>query len=197
MRTIVLTTISIVVLVVVGGAAFVYLGVFSVAADEPHSAIVYAVMETARVRSIKAHAAGIVAATGYDDEPMLIRAVGHFSAHCAPCHGEPGAKPEEIAQGMYPRPPILTHVSEEYTPPELFWILKHGIKMSAMPSMADDGEPMLWSTVALLQKFPRMSEEDYKGLWLQAKARVNTDHDMDDMDMHGSAAINVEKHQNP
>jgi hypothetical protein len=36
-----------------------------------------------------------------------------------------------------------------------------GIKMSGMPSMASDGDEMLWATVALLRKLPNMSEDDY------------------------------------
>lgn len=197
MKTVVLTTLSLIVIAVVGAAAFVYSGVLNIAADEPHSAFVHAVMETARARSIKAHSTGIVVLGGFDDEAKIVGAVGHFSEHCVICHGAPGTKPDKIAQGMYPKPPDLKHVSERYTPAELFWIIKHGIKMTGMPSMADDGDAMLWSTVAFLRQLPRMSDEDYNDLWMKAQAQNGGSHNMGGMDTHGAAATDAEQQHKP
>lgn len=194
MKTVILTTLSLFLLAVAGAVAFVYSGVFNVAADEPHSTVVHAVLETARVRSIKAQAAGIVVPGGFDEEAKIISAAGHFSEHCVTCHGAPGAKAGETAQGMYPKPPDLTHVSERFRPAELFWIIKHGLKMSGMPSMAHDGDAMLWSTVAFLQRLPHMSGEDYNGLWMKAQAQNGEGHNMGGMNMHGAGATDAEKH---
>ena len=36
--------------------------------------------------------------------------------------------------------------------------------------MADDGDRMLWSTVAFLEKLPTLSDDDYDGLWLASQA---------------------------
>ena len=47
---------------------------------------------------------------------------------------------------------------------ELFWIVKHGIKMSGMPAWSDHSDEELWATVAFLKKLPRMSEQDYGAL---------------------------------
>ncbi len=44
------------VIVVLAGAAFIYLGIYNIAADEPHTPAVYAVLEHLRDQSIKAHA---------------------------------------------------------------------------------------------------------------------------------------------
>lgn len=184
MKLIVLTILSLVVFAAAGAAGAVYLGLFNVAADEPHSPFVFAVMDTARVRSIKAHASGITVPAGYDAGAGMTGAAEHFSEHCVTCHGGPGTKPNEIAEGMYPKPPDLTHVSERYTPPELFWILRHGIKMSGMPSMADDGDAMLWSTVAFLQRLPSLSTQAYDDLL--AKAQDSEGQSMAGMHMHGA-----------
>jgi mono/diheme cytochrome c family protein len=200
MRTVIFTTVSLIVLAVLGAAAFVYSGVFNVAAAEPHSPFVYSVLETARIRSIKAHAAGIVVPSGYDTEPKIVGAVGHFVAHGATCHGAPGTKPADFATGMNPRPPNLTHVKEKYTSAELFWILKNGIKMTGMPSMADDGDPMLWATVAMLEQLPSMTEEDFNDLWMQAQAQAKGGRhgmSMDGMDMRGTGAPDTEKQHKP
>jgi mono/diheme cytochrome c family protein len=46
-----------------------------------------------------------------------------------------------------------------------FWIIKHGIKMSAMPAWGrtlEDGE--IWDLVAFVRKPPSMSPEAYRRL---------------------------------
>lgn len=187
MRTILYTVLVLVLLSMAGAAAFIYSGAFNVAASEPHWGPTYWVMETARVRSIKSHAAGIVAPKGLDDQSRVVAATDHFAAHCAICHGAPGTKRGDLAAGMYPLPPDLTNVSERYTPEELFWILKNGIKMSGMPSMAEDGDDMLWSTVAFLEKLPAMSADDYSDLWMASQAQGGMGHmmHMGNMNMPG------------
>lgn len=176
MRTVILTTLSLIVLAALGVVAFVYSGLFNVAAARPDPPIIYSVLQTVRIRSIQAHAAGIVVPSGYDTEPKIVAAVGHFVEHCATCHGAPGTKPAEFTKGMNPRPPNLTHVKDRYTRAELFWILKNGIKMTGMPSMAADGDPMLWATVAMLEQLPKMTDEDFNDLWMQAQAQEGGGH---------------------
>ncbi|MBN8907710.1 MAG: cytochrome c [Rhodospirillales bacterium] len=193
MKAVLLTILSIIVLVVLGAAAFVYFGVFNVAASQKDSAFVYSVLQTARIRSIKVHAAGIEVPGGYNTESRIIGAAGHFVAHCATCHGAPGTKPGDFAKGMNPRPPDLTHVRDRYTPAGLFWIIKNGIKMTGMPSMADDGDPMLWSTVGLLEQLPSMTDEEFNDLWMEAQAQKGEGHGgmegmggMGGVDTHGA-----------
>lgn len=169
MKTILATLLSSAALAALAVAGFIYSGVSNVAANEPHWGVTTWVLETARIRSIRAHAAGIVTPAGYDEPAKVVGAVGHFSEHCAVCHGGPGTRRGAIAEGMYPEPPNLTNVASRYSQGELFWILKNGIKMSAMPSMASDGDDMLWATVALLEKLPGMSDEDYNDLWMQSQ----------------------------
>jgi len=181
MRTVAVAVLSLAILGVLGGAIFIYSGLYNVAATDPHWNLTYWVLEKARVRSIKAHAAGITAPAGYDDQAQVERAVGHFAAHCAECHGAPGTKPGDPAQGMYPQPPDLTNVSKRFSPAEIFWILKNGIKMSGMPSMADDGDDMLWATVGFLQKLPTLSDDDYNDLWMASQAQGGSPGNMMDM----------------
>jgi mono/diheme cytochrome c family protein len=178
MKTIVLTVIAILLAEALAGAAAIYSGVYNVAATDPHWSLTYWILETARVRSIKAHAAGIVVPVEFDDQANVVAAVGHFAAHCAVCHGSPGRDRGDLAVGMYPRPPDLTNVGRRYTPAELFWILKNGIKMSGMPSMADDGNDLLWATVGFLEKLPGMTPDDYNDLWMASQAAGDQHHQM-------------------
>jgi len=172
MRTI-LATLAITValtdaLVLIGGAGIVYSGVYDIGATAPHWGITHWVIETARVRSIKAHAAGIVAPPGLDDAARIPMGTEHFAAHCAVCHGAPGVPKGDIANGLYPQPPDLAVTVSAYSDGELFWILKHGIKMTGMPAWADHSDDELWATVAFLRKLPGMTQEEYAKLVMQS-----------------------------
>jgi mono/diheme cytochrome c family protein len=155
-------------LIVIGGLAFIYSGLFDVAASEPHWRITHWILETARTRSIKVHAADIRVPRGLDDPAQVLIGTEHFAAHCAVCHGAPGVSKGEISEGLTPQPPDLAHASEHYSSSELFWIVKHGIKMTGMPSWADHTDDELWATVAFIEKLPGMSEADYAKLVMQA-----------------------------
>lgn len=163
-KTVLLTLLATAMLGISAAAAFVYAGGYDVAATDPHWPVTYWIMEQTRINSIKARAAGIIPPLGFDAPTNVASAAGHFAAHCAMCHGAPGIDRGDFAAGMYPQPPSLTDISKRYTPTQLFWIVKHGLKMSGMPSMADDGDDLLWATVGLLEKLPGMTPGAFKEL---------------------------------
>jgi hypothetical protein len=76
----------------------------------------------------------------------------------------PGVTKGDIAAGLNSQPPDLKHASTRYTPSELFWILRHGIKMTGMPAWSDHSDEQLGATVAFVQELPGMSEQDYAKL---------------------------------
>jgi hypothetical protein len=168
MRTVILTLGSLAVVGVLGAIGFIYFGVFNVAASEPHWPITYRVMEMARIRSIKMHATGIQTPSNLGDYTRIIAGTAHFADHCASCHSAPGVDADDMAEGMYPKPPVLTNAAKRWAPGELFWILKNGIKMSGMPSWADHGDDDLWNVVAFLEKLPALSTEDYGKLVVES-----------------------------
>jgi mono/diheme cytochrome c family protein len=162
--------------VLLSGFVMIYAGLYDVAATEPHSRVTSWLLETARTRSIKAHAAGIQAPPGLDDPAKVIIGVEHYAAHCAVCHGAPGVPNGDIAHGLYPQPPNLSEAAKRYSPGELFWILKNGIKMSGMPAWSDHSDAELWSTVAFLKRLPGMSEQDYAKLVVASMAHGGHHH---------------------
>jgi mono/diheme cytochrome c family protein len=176
MRRFLISLTVVVVLFIVGGLVFIYSGYFNVAASEPHSSITRWVLETARTRSIKVHAADIEVPPGLDDPAQLLIGTEHFAAHCAICHGAPGVSKGEMADGLNPQPPDLAHSSEHYTPSELFWIVKHGIKMTGMPAWGDHSDDELWATVAFIRKLPEMTTEDYAKLVAQVVSHGGQHH---------------------
>ena len=164
MRTFLASSLIAVLFVVLAASALIYAGVYDIAATTPHWPVARTILEMARLRSIMAHAAGIAVPSGLDDSAKILIGVEHYAAHCAVCHGAPGVPKGDIARGLYPPPPDLAKAAPLYAPAELFWILKHGVKMTGMPAWNDHSDDELWATVGFLEKLPGMSEEDYAKL---------------------------------
>jgi mono/diheme cytochrome c family protein len=164
MRCIIASILTAGIFALLGGFALIYTGAYDVAATSPHLPVTRWLMETARSRSIKAHAAGIEVPPGFDNPANIPTGVEHFAAHCAVCHGAPGVPRGDIGQGLYPAPPDLAETAPLYSGAELFWIVKNGIKMTGMPAWRDHSDAELWATVAFVKKLPGMSEQDYARL---------------------------------
>jgi mono/diheme cytochrome c family protein len=135
-----------------------------VAATDPHWSLTHAILETARVRSVRAHAAKIKAPENLGDHGRVVAGTSHFAEHCSSCHTAPGVEASELAKGMYPAPPILTNSAKQWSAGELFWIIRNGIKMSGMAAWPDHSDEDIWSIIAFLKKLPNMSEQDYGNL---------------------------------
>jgi mono/diheme cytochrome c family protein len=164
MRTIIASLLIAALLVVLVAGAILYAGMYDVAATSPHWRMTSWLFEVARIRSIKAQAATVQAPPGLDDPAKVLIGVEHYAAHCAVCHGAPGVPKGDIARGLYPPPPDLAKTAPLYSPAELFWIVKHGVKMTGMPAWSDHSDDELWATVGFLAKLPSMSEQDYARL---------------------------------
>ncbi len=161
MRTVIATIAVLLLLVVLAMTGFIYSGTYYVGADEPHWSTTVWLLNKARDQSIRARAWGIAVPPGLDEPDRIVAGVLHYSNHCAVCHGAPGVGRDDLADGLYPRPPNLAVAARAYTPGELFWIVKHGIKMTGMPSWGDHSDDQLWATVAFIRKLPGMTAEDY------------------------------------
>jgi cytochrome c553 len=167
-----------IVLAVIAGVAVVYSGAYYVGADQPHWSVTVWLLNEARIRSIRSHAAGITVPPGLDDRAKILVGVTHFAEHCVVCHGAPGVPPDDIGKGLYPRPPDLAGAARFYTPSELFWIIKHGIKMSGMPAWADHSDEELWATVAFLEELTELSAQDYAKLVAESMAQGGHHHEV-------------------
>jgi len=152
---------GLIVIGLLGGAAFVYGGVFNAAADEPHSKLFYWLVEATRERSIAARARGLEVPP-LDDPALLTAGGADYNEMCTECHLKPGMEDSELRTAMYPRPPDLTKTKRS-DPAQTFWIIKHGIKMSGMPAWgATHDDQRMWAMVAFLQELPRLTPEQYQ-----------------------------------
>src|SRR6516164_3225687 len=120
MRTVIASLLIAVLLTALGAGAVIYAGVYDIAATAPHWRVTTWLLETARIRSIKAQAAGITVPPALEEPAKLVIGVEHYAAHCAVCHGAPGVPKGDIGRGLYPPPPDLAKTAPRYNPGELF-----------------------------------------------------------------------------
>src|SRR6202162_3944719 len=115
-----------------GGAVFIGSGVYNIGADDHHTKIVLAVIEQLREHSIEARRRSLEVHTVSD--PARIAVGGqHYAALCVTCHLAPGVTKSDIRPGLYPHPHNLAPEDVDDAQ-RAFWIIKHGIKMRAMPA---------------------------------------------------------------
>jgi len=153
------------------GAVAYYGGYIDVSADTPHAPMVYGFIEEARERSIERNIQDIRPPADLSDPERIERGAGNYQAMCANCHLSPGMRSSEIRRGLYPPPPDLTKTSNERLPAggvsaRRFWVIKHGIKASAMPAWSKGGmeDSTIWDLTAFLGRLPALTPEQYKSM---------------------------------
>jgi mono/diheme cytochrome c family protein len=152
------------IIVAIGAAVFFFGGFFSVAASEPDPEIVNWLLVRVRMASIERHA-NEASPVNLDDAGVVQSGARSFATRgCVNCHGAPGVTWQKFSEGLQPDPPDLKDVVKEREPAQLFWVVKHGIKMTAMPSFGSIGvdDKEIWSIVAFVKKLPGVSEADFK-----------------------------------
>lgn len=143
---------GLIVAALLGLAGFVWSGFYNVAATVPHFPFTRWLLEFGMVRSVKFHARGIEAPP-LDDAALVERGYRHFETACANCHGEAGI--DQFGQVLRPVAPPLSAKVPDWSPAQLFWIVKHGIKMTGMPRWeAQERDDEVWAVVAFLLKLP-------------------------------------------
>ncbi|MGD0491923.1 MAG: cytochrome c [Steroidobacteraceae bacterium] len=147
----------------IGGGLFIESGFYDIGADHHHTKVVLAVIERLRERSIAARARA-VQVQDLDDPGRMAAGARHYAALCAGCHLAPGVTKSDVRPGLYPHPPNLAQ--EDITDTRrAFWIIKHGIKMSAMPAWGKSlDDATIWDIVAFTRRMPTMSPETYQQL---------------------------------
>lgn len=162
----VLGVLAILILLCLGGLAWLYSGAYPVAATQAHSSLVRWVLETAKRQSVRTHARG-TAVPPLGDPDLVREGARLFGAHCALCHGAPGTEPQGFALTMNPMPPILTDAVRHWTSAELYWITLHGLRMTGMPAwgathLGEHDDDPIWALVAFMSQLPTMQAERYR-----------------------------------
>ncbi len=141
----------------------VYSGVYDVSATHQHTRPVHWALDTGMRQAVRLRAKN-VSVPPLDDPALVRRGFAHYRDSCLQCHGAPGVAPEPFARGLMPQPNNLAQSALEWTPAELYWVTKNGLKMTAMPAWefryADED---LWAIVAFLRQMPKLTVEAYAG----------------------------------
>ena len=176
-------------LAMAGGIAVIYSGAYPVGADQEHWPLTHGLLETARDRSVTRAARTVDVRLPRLDEGALLSAVAGFEDMCAACHAPPGRSPTVLARGLNPPAPDLAIAASERTAAELYWVTRHGIRMTGMPAWGvSHSDDELWPLVALILRFPMLGEGEYERLLAAAQAAgVGHDHghDHDHVNEHG------------
>lgn len=165
------------VLVVGGGAGYIYFGLYPMGADVPHNKLSYWVLETLRERSV-AKASASIEVPDLSNLELLVSGGTDYDKMCADCHLKPGQSESDLVIGMYPSPPNLSvapkdhghsHADGGHDPQQKlrrqYWIIKHGIKASGMPAWGlTHSDERMWAMVAFLQKLPELTSAEYRTL---------------------------------
>ncbi len=160
-------------------------GRFDVASSAELPQPIHDLIHQTRVNAVRREARDLsIELPDLDDETLMFEAVVGFESMCADCHHPPGASPSALAQGLNPPPADLTESAGKRSTEELFWVTKHGIRMSGMPAWGPThSDDELLPVVALIERFPAFADHDYGELLAAAEA-AGIDHDHDH-DHHG------------
>jgi len=191
-RRLVLTTVAATlaatgVIGAVVGLSVLYGGFYNIGATKSHFPQVYAVLERGLLQSVRFHARDVQvppaiareAATppgapsaAYQASAQVVRGAGLYRDNCVVCHGAPAVAQGDIGKSMQPVPGPLSDSARRWRPNELYWITRHGIKMSGMPAWQYHlAEEDIWAVVGFLVALPSMTPKGYADITAQAGAQ--------------------------
>jgi mono/diheme cytochrome c family protein len=144
-------------------AIVIFGGYYPIAASQPDPGGVGWILGAITDHSVERESAGLKA-------PVLSAADireggGHFKGMCQRCHGGPGAPREDFAEGLNPQPPNLAESTDDMSAGQVFWIAKHGIKMTAMPAFGKtDSDDELWKVAAFVKQMSKVTPQQYAAI---------------------------------
>jgi cytochrome c553 len=151
-------------------------GAYNMAATEKHWVITEKIIEWVRENSIEARARDLEVPP-LDGAELLSKGAGDYNAMCTTCHLAPGLKPTELSIGLYPqapifhqREPIIDQTEKLGRARAYFWVIKNGLKMTAMPAWGlSHDDDTIWAMAAFVLKISSMTPEQYESLISSAK----------------------------
>lgn len=168
MKTIVSFLLIAIVLVIIALGS----GAYNMAATEKHWAVTEKIIEWVRESSIEARSNDLKVPAFLDDAEILLKGAEHYDAMCTICHLAPGLEPTELSKGLYPqapvfhqREPIVDQTQKLEHARAYFWVIKNGLKMTAMPAWGlSHDDDSIWGMTAFVLKMSKMTPEHYENL---------------------------------
>jgi mono/diheme cytochrome c family protein len=141
----------------VGLACFAF-GFTEIRSDMKPSALETRIMSSAVHNSVRRSASNLPAPPPAANE-AIIAGGKLYAMGCMGCHGELGKPFHEDLVG-FPPAPQLPHAGTQYSEPELYWIVKHGIRATGMSAYGPFySEQQLWNLAAFLRQINNLPPE--------------------------------------
>lgn len=95
---------------------------------------------------------------------VMKESLAHFADHCATCHANDGSGQTPIGKNVYPKAPDLRLADiQSMSDGEIFWVIHHGIRFTAMPAWGE-GDPAQdkasWKLVHFIRHLPQLTPEE-------------------------------------
>jgi len=153
---------------IAGGYAFVKEGCMPANADAPPPILERWMARTSLRASIKRDAPQTPNPVALTDA-HLIAGIKLYAQNCAVCHGAAGGEASNIAKGLYQHAPQLAkHGVEDDPDGKIYWIVKHGIRLTGMPAFSPTlGEEQIWQLALFLKhmdSLPPAAQKAWKAL---------------------------------
>ncbi len=99
----------------------------------------------------------------------IISGIKLYKTNCAVCHGASDAQASNIATGLFQHAPQLARHSVTDDPEgKIYWYIKHGVRLTGMPSFSDSlTEDQIWQVVLFLKhmdNLPRKAEKVWEAV---------------------------------
>jgi mono/diheme cytochrome c family protein len=148
-----------------GGYVVFKAGWYNIGATALHTQPVHDLLEQGMRESVEYRSRDIRVPAGLVAPQRIAVGAVVYRDKCAQCHGAPGFAQSDHGQAMQPVPGPLVDAARRWKPAELYWITRHGIKMSGMPAwefhLADHE---LWAVVAFMQHLPTLTPAAYRDI---------------------------------
>ncbi len=98
----------------------------------------------------------------YTNAVAVATGLDRYRENCLVCHGAPNVEAGELAKGLNPPAPKLqSHGTQSMSDGELFWTIKHGVRMTGMPAFEPTHtDEQIWKIVAFLRQLPHLTPEE-------------------------------------
>jgi thiosulfate dehydrogenase len=157
MKGFLLGFVTAVVILAIGGYAYLKLGLAEVRGDVPVSELEDSLTRTAVHAAVRRKAPELLSPVPATDV-NLITGGKMYQEQCAGCHGIPG-KQRKYPDGLNPPAPQLSTAGTEYTESQVFWVAKHGIRRTGMfPNDFRDSDEELWALAAYVKRMNRLPQ---------------------------------------
>ena len=160
MKLFLLGSLSTLLLLCFGGWLVLVLGIYPVNADVDEYWLEKKVAHMAVSAHVKKQVQGLQNPIATVTPRILMAGMKTFKRDCEGCHGSASNKDATFANSLYPKAPHFGPDGIDDPVEELFWITKHGIRLTGMPgfrSMLSDDE--IWELAVFMRNIDNLPPE--------------------------------------